>query len=97
MNTTFRNILLIIGAVILVAAGLAMVNLEPKNQLDLAGFATAVREDRVQEIVVRGNRMEVTMADGSMVFVDKESNISVPSSSPRTASARNRRARSRRQ
>ncbi len=78
MNTTFRNILLIIGAVVLVAAGLAMVNLEPKNQLDLAGFASAVREGRVQEIVVRGNRMEVTLADGAMVFVDKESSISVP-------------------
>ncbi|MEK7473109.1 MAG: ATP-dependent zinc metalloprotease FtsH [Patescibacteria group bacterium] len=77
MNTTFRNILLMIGAVVLAAAGLSMVNLEPKNQLDLAGFANAVREGQVREIVVRGNRLEVTLADESHVFVDKEANISV--------------------
>ncbi len=77
MNTTLRNVLLIIGAVVLVGAGLAMVNLEPKNQLDLAGFANKVRDGQVQEIVVRGNRMEVTLADNTKVFVDKEESISV--------------------
>ncbi|MCK9361245.1 ATP-dependent zinc metalloprotease FtsH [Patescibacteria group bacterium] len=54
-----------------------MVNLEPKNQLDLAGFANKVRDGQVQEIVLRGNRMEVTLTDNTKFFVDKEESISV--------------------
>ncbi len=78
MNTNIRNILLIVSALILVGVGLSMVNLEPKNQLDLAGFATRVRDGQVQEIVVRGNRLEVTMKDKTVSFVDKEGSLSVP-------------------
>ncbi len=77
MNTTLRNILLIVGAILLVGAGLSLINLEPKNQLDLAGFANAAKNGQVTEIVVRGNRMEVTMQDGTKSFVDKEESVSV--------------------
>jgi cell division protease FtsH len=77
MNTTLRNILLIVGAILLVGAGLSLINLEPKNQLDLAGFANAAKNGQVTEIVVRGNRMEVTLQDGTKSFVDKEDNVSV--------------------
>ncbi|HVM90915.1 MAG TPA: ATP-dependent zinc metalloprotease FtsH [Verrucomicrobiae bacterium] len=77
MNTTVRNILLILGAVVLVAAGLSLVNLEPKNTLDVATFATDAKNGQVKEIVVNGDRLEVTLADASKVYVDKESNISV--------------------
>ena len=77
MNTTLRNILLIVGAILLVGAGLSLINLEPKNQLDLAGFANAAKNGQVSEIVVRGNRMEVTLKDGTKSIVDKEDSVSV--------------------
>lgn len=77
MNTTVRNILLILGAVVLVAVGLSMVNLEPKNTLDVATFAADAKSGQVKEIVVRGDRLDVTLADGSKVVVNKEATISV--------------------
>jgi cell division protease FtsH len=77
MNTTVRNILLIIGAVLLVAAGLSLVNLEPKNTLDVATFATDAKNGQVKEIVVEGDRLDVTLVDSSKVVVNKEPNISV--------------------
>ncbi|MEI7512507.1 MAG: ATP-dependent zinc metalloprotease FtsH [Candidatus Uhrbacteria bacterium] len=77
MNTTIRNILLIVGAVVLVAAGLSMVNLEDKKTLDVATFAADTKDGKIKEIVVRGDRMEITRTDDSKVFVDKEPTISV--------------------
>jgi cell division protease FtsH len=77
MNTTVRNILIMIGAVVLVAAGLSMVNLEPKNTLDVATFAADAKAGQVKEIVANGDRLDVTLTDNSHVFVDKEATISV--------------------
>jgi len=77
MNTTVRNILIIVGAVVLVAAGLSLVNLEPKNTLDVATFAADAKAGQVKEIIANGDRLDVTLADNSHVFVDKESTISV--------------------
>jgi cell division protease FtsH len=66
-----------LGAVVLVAVGLSMVNLEPKNTLDVATFAADAKSGQVKEIVVRGDRLDVTLADGSKVVVNKEATISV--------------------
>jgi len=78
MNQTLRNILIISSALVLIIIGLANINLESEKTLDQAGFATSVSQDQVSEIIVRGNRMEVTLKDKSIVFVDKEAQTSVP-------------------
>lgn len=78
MNQTLRNVLLIGGALILIIVALASVNLESEKTLDQAGFANSVNQDQVSDIVVRGNRMEVTLKDKTVVFVDKEAQTSVP-------------------
>ncbi|MCC7522548.1 ATP-dependent zinc metalloprotease FtsH [Candidatus Uhrbacteria bacterium] len=78
MNTTVRNVLLIVGAVALAAVALAFVNLDQPKTLDVSGFAEQVQAGQVSEVVIRGNRLEVSLADGSKVMVDKEESISVP-------------------
>lgn len=78
MNTTVRNVLLIVGAVVLAAAALAFVNLDQPKTLDVSSFAKQVEAGQVSEVVIRGNRLEVSLADGSKVMVDKEESISVP-------------------
>lgn len=78
MNPTLRNILLIGGALVLIIVALASINLESEQTLDQAGFASRVSQGQVTEVVIRGNRMEVTLNDNSKVFVDKEAQTSVP-------------------
>jgi cell division protease FtsH len=78
MNPTLRNILLITGALVLVIVALASINLDSGKTLDQATFASRVDQGQVSEIVIRGNRMEVTLSDSSKVFVDKEVQASVP-------------------
>jgi cell division protease FtsH len=78
MNPTLRNVLLIGGALVLIIVALASINLESDKTLDQATFANRLDKGEVAEIVIRGNRMEVTLSDSSKVFVDKEAQASVP-------------------
>ncbi|QQR60535.1 ATP-dependent zinc metalloprotease FtsH [Candidatus Uhrbacteria bacterium] len=78
MNPTLRNVLLIGGALVLIIVALASINLESDKTLDQATFANRLDKGEVTEIVIRGNRMEVTLSDSSKVFVDKEAQASVP-------------------
>ncbi len=78
MNPTLRNILLIGGALVLIIIALASINLESDKTLDQATFANRLDKGEVTEIIIRGNRMEVTLSDSSKVFVDKEAQASVP-------------------
>ncbi|MCE9585773.1 ATP-dependent zinc metalloprotease FtsH [Candidatus Uhrbacteria bacterium] len=78
MNPTLRNVLLISGALVLIIVALASINLPSDKTLDQATFASRLDKGEVTEIIVRGNRMEVTLSDKSVVFVDKEAQTSVP-------------------
>src|SRR5688572_23225396 len=78
MNPTLRNVLLISVALVLIIVALASINLPSEKTLDQATFASRVDQGQVSEIVIRGNRMEVTLSDESKVFVDKEVQASVP-------------------
>ncbi len=77
MNKNLRNILLIIGSLVLVMATLATMDIEPKNTLDLAGFATKVQSGEIKKIVVQGTEITATLRDDSTVKIEKESGVSV--------------------
>jgi hypothetical protein len=68
MNPTLRNVLLIGGALVLIIVALASINLESDKTLDQATFANRLDKGEVTEIVIRGNRMEVTLSDSSKVL-----------------------------
>ncbi len=72
MNTTLRNILLAVGAVLVVGIGLAMVNLQPSKKVDVTTFINQVQNGQVTEIVVEGQQLDVTYQDKSTAVVDKE-------------------------
>ena len=72
MNQTLRTVLLIISGVILIGGALSLVNLEKTPSTDIASFVSQVQESKVQEIVVHGTKMDVTLKDGSKETVDKE-------------------------
>jgi len=78
MNSTTRNILIMIGAVALIAIGLASVSLKEQKTLDMAGFANKVISNEVKEVTVEGTKMIVTLTDDSKVTVNKESGLAVP-------------------
>ncbi|MBM3204601.1 ATP-dependent metallopeptidase FtsH/Yme1/Tma family protein [Candidatus Uhrbacteria bacterium] len=77
MNPTLRNVLLIVGTVILVGATLSLVNLDKTPTLDMGTFVSHVQEGKVKEVEVRGSKLNVTLTDGSKATVDKESNDSL--------------------
>ena len=78
MNSTTRNILIMVGAVVLIAIGLASVSLKEQKTLDMAGFANKVISNEVKEVTVEGTKMIVTLTDDSKVTVNKESGLAVP-------------------
>ncbi len=77
MNTTLRN-LIIVGVSVLALGGvLATVNLDQAKTMDIGTFVSRVQEGQVKEIVVQGQKLEVTLTDDTKVTVDKESNVSL--------------------
>lgn len=77
MNTTLRNILILIGTVVVVGAGLAMIDLKQTTTMDMGTFVTNVQDGKVKEVAVHGTKMDVTLTDGNKVQVEKESNESL--------------------
>lgn len=77
MNQTLRNILLFVGALVLIGGTLAFVNLGNTKQLDLTTLASDVEAGNISSIVVRGSKIEVTQKDGSKAIVQKESGESL--------------------
>jgi len=72
MNKNFRTILLFVGSLIIVGAILAMINIEEPKEIDVATLASRVQDEKVEKVVIRGPKLEVTMKDGSEVTVTKE-------------------------
>ncbi|MCA9390793.1 MAG: ATP-dependent zinc metalloprotease FtsH [Candidatus Magasanikbacteria bacterium] len=77
MNSTTRNILIVIGSIVLIAIGLATVSIKEQTKLDVAGFASKVAANEVKEISVEGTKMTVLLTDDSTVIVNKESGLAV--------------------
>ncbi len=77
MNPTLRNTLLILGTVLLVGILFSFVNIEKTPSMDVGTFVSRVQEGKVQEVVVRGQKLEVTLTDGTKSEVDKESSESL--------------------
>lgn len=77
MNKTLRNILLVVGALVLVMAALATMSLETPKTLDVATFASRVERGEVKELVVEGNKIKATFTDDSTAEIDKEPTISI--------------------
>lgn len=72
MNKNLRTILLFVGSLIIVGAILAMINIEEPKEIDVATLASRVQDEKVEKVVIRGPKLEVTMKDGSELTVTKE-------------------------
>jgi cell division protease FtsH len=72
MQSMAKNILLFLGTVVLVGVALAMVNLNEPQSSDLSAVARAMEQGTVQKIVVRGNDVEASLADGQTLKATKE-------------------------
>jgi cell division protease FtsH len=72
MTTTVKNILLMLGALVLIGVALATINLDATQKEDIGTFVSQVQNGQVQEVVVDGQKMTVTLKDGKKAIVDKE-------------------------
>lgn len=72
MNTPLKNILLMLGALVLIGIALATVNIDNTDKLDVGTFISNVQQGLVQEVVVDGQKLTVTLTDGKKALVDKE-------------------------
>jgi len=72
MNQTLRNVLLFVGALVLIGVALAFVNVGPVKPVDLSTLATDIENGSVKSLVVRGSDVDITMADGTKLKARKE-------------------------
>jgi cell division protease FtsH len=72
MNQTLRNVLLFVGALVLIGVALAFVNVGTVKPVDLSTLATNIENGSVKSIVVRGSEVDVTMTDGTKLKAQKE-------------------------
>lgn len=72
MTTTVKNILLMLGALILIGVALATINLDSTQKEDIGTFISQVQNGQVDEVVVDGQKMTITLKDGKKALVDKE-------------------------
>lgn len=79
MNKHLRTILLFVGALFLVGALLAMVNVDDPKEIDMATLAKNVQEATVERVIIKGSDLHVTLKDQSEVLVKKEGNESFSS------------------
>ncbi|MDO8583579.1 MAG: ATP-dependent zinc metalloprotease FtsH [bacterium] len=76
MNKTFRNILLILVAILLIGGALSMINVGETKKMDMGTFVTNVQDGKVKDVVIGNDKLTVTLTDGTKTTVDKESNVS---------------------
>ncbi len=77
MNPTLRNILLIVGSVLLVGVLLSSVNLQNPQNVDVGTFINRAQQGQVKEVDVENQKLDVTFQDGSKAQVDTEPNESL--------------------
>ncbi len=61
-----------LGALVLIGIALATVNIDNTDKLDVGTFISNVQQGLVQEVVVDGQKLTVTLTDGKKALVDKE-------------------------
>ncbi len=76
MNATWRNILLIIGAVVLVGVALSTISLDKTPTLDVGTLVSRVQAGDVAEVEVQSRTLLATFTDGTKAEIAKESNES---------------------
>ncbi|MFH1078272.1 MAG: ATP-dependent zinc metalloprotease FtsH [Patescibacteria group bacterium] len=72
MSHTVRTVLLFVGAVALIGAALALIDVNPPKTIDVTTFAADVQAGNVAGVVVNGMTMDVTLKDGTKAKVRKE-------------------------
>ena len=72
MNVSLRNILLTVGAVLIVGVALALVNVDQTKHVDVTTFINQVQTGQIQEIVINGQDLKVTYPDKTTATVAKE-------------------------
>ncbi len=73
MNATTRNILVMIGTIVLVGGIFSMITIENPKTLDVGTFVSRVQSGEVSKVEVQGTKLDVTFKDGNKASVDKES------------------------
>jgi cell division protease FtsH len=76
MNSTLRNVLIVLGAILLLGV-FALVNLKPAETMDVGTFVQRVQSGQVKEVIVSDNTLDVTLNDDTKVAVAKESTESL--------------------
>jgi cell division protease FtsH len=77
MSQTLRNILLFIGAIVLIGVAMAFINIDNTKTIDLSTLARSVEQGDVKSITVRGTDIDVVKTDGSIEQAHKESGESL--------------------
>ncbi len=77
MNATTRNLVVMLGTIVLIGGIFSMVNLEPPKMLDVGTFVSRVQAGQVERVVVEGNKLNATFKDASKATIDKEANESL--------------------
>jgi len=72
MNQTVRNILLFIGAMVIMGVILATLNMQTVEHTDIASLSTKVEQGDVKSLVIRGDEVEATYQDDTKNIVVKE-------------------------
>lgn len=76
MNATWRHILIIIGAVVLVGIALSTLTIDKTPELDVGTFVSRVQTGEVSEVVVQSRTLLATFQDGSQAEIAKETSES---------------------
>ena len=79
MNTTLRNILIIVFALVLAGGAMAMINIKTTNKTDISTIARDVQDGKVTSIAVTGSDIEATLSDKTKITASKESGESLQS------------------
>jgi len=72
MNTTTRNILIFLGALVLVGALLSLVNFNSNKQTDLSTIAREIQNGKVTAVTIQGSTVIATESDGTKLEASKE-------------------------
>ncbi len=72
MKPMLKNILLFLGALLLVGVALAFVSLENNKKIDLSTLARNIQDGQIKSIIVRGDKLEATLSAGNKLEATKE-------------------------
>ncbi len=73
MSQTLRNILLFIGAIVLIGVVMAFVNIGETTSVDLSALARSIEQGEVKSVTVRGTDIDIVKRDGTAARAHKES------------------------